>query len=155
MTLDYCENFSSSLKVTTQSDSILWNTGQTSHQIEITKPGTYTVTVFKSKCFNTDSITIDTCAFNLFLQTAITPFDNNNLNDYFYLILPRKHQIKSIHIDIFDRWGNRVYNSEDINFKWQGEVNGKIAHNNFFNYVLKIFLDDNRHYIYKGILLVM
>lgn len=155
LTLDYCENFSSSLKVTTQSDSILWNTGQTSHQIEITKPGTYTVTVFKSKCFNTDSITIDTCAFNLFLQTAITPFDNNNLNDYFYLILPRKHQIKSIHIDIFDRWGNRVYNSEDINFKWQGDVNGKIAHNNFFNYVLKIFLDDNRHYIYKGILLVM
>ncbi|MGI6291221.1 MAG: gliding motility-associated C-terminal domain-containing protein [Bacteroidales bacterium] len=155
LTLDYCENFSSTFKVTTQSDSVLWSTGQTSHQIEITKPGTYTVTVFKSKCINTDSITIDTCDFNLFLPNTITPFDNNNLNDYFSLILPKKHQIKSIHIDIFDRWGNRVFSSKDINFKWRGEINGKNAHNNIFSYVLKVSLDDNRHYIYKGFILVM
>lgn len=155
LTDDFCENFSATLQVTTESDSILWNTGDSLHQIEITKPGIYTVAVFKKNCVNKDSIFIDTCAFKLFLPNAITPSDNNGINDYFYLKLPKKNQVISIHIDFFDRWGNNVFSSDDIDFRWFGKINEKQAQNNVFNYILQVKLDDNRYYVFRGFLLVM
>ncbi|MCS7072829.1 MAG: PKD domain-containing protein [Bacteroidia bacterium] len=58
----------------------------------------------------------------LYIPNAFTPNDDNN-NDYFSIV----HQlITEIEIMIYDRWGNQVFTSKDLNFKWNGQdMSGK------------------------------
>ena len=41
-------------------------------------------------------------------------------NDCFMALIPFRH-VARIELNVFDRWGNRVYNSNDPYFKWDGE----------------------------------
>lgn len=52
---------------------------------------------------------------------AFTPGDNNGKNDLFFLDLPEDNCLYQFqNIEIFNRWGNQVYFSEDRNFRWDG-----------------------------------
>ena len=52
-----------------------------------------------------------------YFPNAFTP-DGDNLNDMFQF---NGSNIKSLQISIFSRWGNKVFYSDDINFKWDGK----------------------------------
>jgi len=63
--------------------------------------------------------------------------------------------VTSFEINIFDRWGNRVFTSKDLYFKWYGTTaNGSIAHDNTFNYTIKFEENGNKHVI-KGSIIVL
>jgi gliding motility-associated-like protein len=57
---------------------------------------------------------------NLILPNAFTP-NGDGINDFFSL---EQKLLRSLHIDIFDRWGNRVFTSNDLNFRWDGTLSG-------------------------------
>jgi len=52
----------------------------------------------------------------IFIPNAFTP-NNDGLNDEFF-VAPKL--IRDFEIDIFDRWGKLVYQSMDMNFRWNG-----------------------------------
>lgn len=56
----------------------------------------------------------------LFFPNAFTP-DGDGINDDFG---PVQSSVIEFHITIFDRWGHVVYDSDDINHRWNGTVNG-------------------------------
>ena len=70
-----CAGGTATLDASTNYDTYQWNTGQSTHSITITQPGTYTVTVTKNGCSGTDSIKVlqiqKPNAFNLGRDTAI------------------------------------------------------------------------------------
>ena len=78
-----------------------------------------------------------------------SPNDDGN-NDYFQLFgnLPG---LKNLSIMIFDRWGEKVFESDDINFKWDGTYKGEKVQPNVYVYVLKlVFLDGHSDNTKKG-----
>lgn len=56
----------------------------------------------------------------VFIPNAFSP-DDNGLNDIF---LPKFSGIKQFTMLIFDRWGNQVFKSDDMNVGWNGRLNG-------------------------------
>jgi gliding motility-associated-like protein len=74
--------------------------------------------------------------FRIFIPNAFTP-DGDDLNDYF---TAKGIGIEQFNMMIFDRWGNLIYTTEDINRGWNGTVNGgnKIAQEDTYVYKIQI-----------------
>ncbi len=68
----------------------------------------------------------------LYTPTAFTP-NGDGLNDEFYAIAPG---MKTFLLQIFDKWGNKVFESEDPNERWTGKKNnsGEIAPPGMYGY---------------------
>ena len=63
--------------------------------------------------------------------------------------------INLFEISIFSRWGELVFYSTDKNFKWNGEVKGKIYHQNVYNYVINYTDGAGRPYRVTGSITVL
>ena len=96
--------------------------GQSSHFIIINQPGTYGITVVDTNgCIARTSIWIDDfCPSDLYIPSAFAP-DGNNLNGLF---MAYGENIMAFHMYVFNRWGQQVFDSEDISKGWDGTFNG-------------------------------
>jgi hypothetical protein len=56
--------------------------------------------------------------------------------------------MSSLSISVFDGWGERVFESNDIDFKWDGTFKGSLLAPGVFAYTLKITFVDG--YILEG-----
>jgi hypothetical protein len=63
---------------------------------------------------NRDSININMLQCNLNLGNVIT-LDGNGLNDMFFT---GGEDLKQFHLIIYNRWGQKVYESFSVNDKW-------------------------------------
>ena len=106
--------------------------------------GTYIVTLevmTDSGCVVTayQTIIIDQ-AFTIYIPNAFTP--NNDLyNDYF---LPIADGINEYEFSIYDRLGNRVFNTDKTNEAWDGKVNNGTEYATAGHYVYNIIIIDFR-----------
>lgn len=76
-------------------------------------------------CYTYKNITIDTLKnCNIFVPNSFTP-NGDGWNDFFE-IYGEKSLIRGIDIKIFDRWGEKIYETENAYFKWNGEYKGDI-----------------------------
>ncbi|MBO4232450.1 MAG: gliding motility-associated C-terminal domain-containing protein [Bacteroidales bacterium] len=148
--LDFCVDFTTTISATTQEPvSYLWNNGAIDSAITVTQYGTYNVQVSNGICTSTKAITIEECPFILYFPNAFTPFYQDGINDFFEII-GNKKAIKAFTIIICDRWGNQVFYSNDVDFKWDGKVNSQYAINQVFRYAVKVQTFQGRKYVYKG-----
>jgi gliding motility-associated-like protein len=71
----------------------------------------------------------------IYIPNAFTP-NNDGINDAFKVVIS---EVVRYELDIFNRWGERVFHSEDPNDVWLGEVNGgdHYAQPGMYNYRLK------------------
>lgn len=100
-----------------------WNTGETSETIVIDSMGNYSVelTSFEG-CKSTDTVQILWSGTPFYLPNAFTP-NGDGLNDSFRAI-PRYDYVNKYHLSIYNRWGQRVYETMDINKGWDGTYKG-------------------------------
>jgi gliding motility-associated-like protein len=94
----------------------------------------YTVTV-SNGCFNSvDTFNIELLKdFYLAAPTAFTPNGDSN-NDLFRF---ESKNIESFDLKIFNRWGEIVFKTTDINQGWDGYVNGKPQNMDTYKYTVK------------------
>ncbi|MCS6818357.1 MAG: gliding motility-associated C-terminal domain-containing protein, partial [Chitinophagales bacterium] len=82
---------------------------------------TYRVSLIYGKkgCRLLDSITVNVMEEETILEVPniFTP-NNDGLNDFFYI---KTKAVSYFNIKIFDRWGNKVFESFDTNFRWDGQ----------------------------------
>jgi gliding motility-associated-like protein len=106
--------------------------------------GTYNarlVTTSYGGCTDTTSQTVEvTPEFTLYIPNAFTP-NGDGLNDNF---LAYGNEIQNFKMEMFDRWGELIFTSTDINAGWDGTVQGhsQIAQEGV--YVYKISVTDFR-----------
>ena len=136
MTEDFCDGMTAELMVVTQFADYVWNTGEQSPNITVTEPGVYSVTAEQDGCRVTSHIHIEECALQFNLPNAITPSKGDGLNDYFTIPEDVAQRINNFEISIFSRWGELVFYSTDKNFRWNGEINGKLAVGSVFIYII-------------------
>ena len=90
-----------------------------------TEPGTYAVAlVVKSDKGCTDTLVRPLIVgedYGLYVPNAFTP-NADGLNDIFQ---PKGFGIVKYQLQIFDRWGERIYETKEINAGWDGTYHGK------------------------------
>lgn len=155
LTPDFCEGLSAELSVVTEMSDYQWNTGESMPQITVTMPGIYSVTATEGDCESTARYAIEPCEFKLILPNAITPSKSDGLNDYFSIPEPMQHSFQNFEISIFNRWGSMVYYSTDKNFRWNGEVEGKIYYNNVYTYIIRCTNAQGKAYVFQGSVTVL
>ena len=104
--------------------SYLWQDGNTGPSYTVTKAGTYALTATGTCGSYTDSVTITMGTCNLYMPNAFTP-NGDGLNDLFRVkyVFP----IKSFVLRIYDRFGEKVFESGDIHKGWDGTFKGEPA----------------------------
>ncbi len=98
-----------------------WSTGEKTEKIEVKNEGQYFLTVTKD-CTATDTINIGVGNCELFMPNAFTP-DGNNINDKFGPV--SSFATKYYLFVLFDRWGNIIFETNDVKQKWDGNNRGK------------------------------
>jgi large repetitive protein len=98
-----------------------WNTGESSSQIKINNPGVYSVSVTQD-CEATDTINVFAGDCEFFIPNAFTP-NGNSINDVFGPATT--FNTKNYEFVIFDRWGNKVFETKNVLQKWNGTYKGK------------------------------
>lgn len=100
-----------------------WSTGETAQSILISQPGTYVVEVINTaNCSSSDTIQIEEECEATFLYTpnTFTPNDDSKNDEYFV----KGENVYAFKIEIYNRWGQFLFESEDINSGWDGTYLG-------------------------------
>jgi len=136
----------------------MWNFGDNTsissdlnplHNFPDLEQGIYTVTLIALDANNCSDTTFATITITAPIITApemkyeipnvFTPNGDNN-NDFFEFVMAQ--HIEAIELEILNRWGNVVFNTKDINFQWNGEINGDGPEGTEGTYFYKLNLTD-------------
>lgn len=136
-------------------ENYLWNTGETTPNISIRNPGTYSVTVFNNYCEKIANYDLQPCKLTLYLPNSFTP-NGDGLNDYFSLTTFNADQMVEFNIVIFNRWGQKLFESYDPYFKWDGKFNHEmVMRNQTYSYFIKCRINGKGGQIIKGVVTVL
>lgn len=101
-----------------------WSTGAVSSYIPVSKEGVYWVKSTLKNCGTiTDSVTVKykNCECEMFIPNSFTPNEDDK-NDVFSPLFQCEYSY--FQLTIYDRWGNIVYLSNNVNGKWDGRFKG-------------------------------
>lgn len=126
--------------VTTETGNYLWQDGSTGNTLDVTKPGKYFVTI-SSKCATvSDSITVLQRNCSLYFPGAFTP-NGDGKNDIARM-LGDVGSLMDYSLSIYNRWGERVYTTNDPAQGWNGMQGASLADIGIYFYQIQ--------YKYKG-----
>lgn len=128
-----------------------WNTGTTGSNLKVVNSGTYYV-VAQDDCGTfTDSISlqfIDCDCNDLFIPNAFSP-NEDGLNDIFRPIITCD-VLKFYTLQIFNRFGQQVFQSFRVSEGWDGKLNSKPVDVGVYFYYLKFSDSKGDINTYKG-----
>lgn len=119
--------------------------------------GVYTVQLIADNQFSCPDTAVFTNAVDVFsggiidFPNAFTPseaaqnasgvYNPNSIdNDIFF---PVHKEVKDYNLKIFSRWGELIFESNDINIGWNGTINGKPAQQDVYVFKVKGIFEDN------------
>ena len=104
-------------------DNYLWQDGTIQNRMTITQPGLYSVVVTNA-CGNAkDEIVVNKEGIcDIYFSSAFTP-NNDGINDLFKIL--GAHNLTYYHLLIYNRWGEKVFESSDYTRGWDGKSKGQ------------------------------
>lgn len=138
----FCEGVPFYLKATNPQTNYLWSNFSTDSVIKITQSGTYWVKAYNvcGTSFDTTEINVEACNCYIYVPNAFTP-NGNELNEVFLPISNCK--ITNYHLTILNRWGVKIFESNNPNIGWNGKLNEILQSNEVYVYKLEADLIDN------------
>ena len=146
--LDDINNIATFTDESTNENSWLWKFGEEgvstnenpTHSFIST--GDHYVTLKVNNAYNcSDSITKKlhvSPTSNYYIPNAFTP-NGDGFNDVFYV---RAYNITDFELFIYNRWGEQIFVSNDINLGWNGKRYNNMQEAQIDTYVYKVFLTD-------------
>ena len=118
-----CDDTPTILSASTTGIRQVWENGDTSPAKTVTKSETYWVQSFNNCNVHTDTfkVTGSNCSCIVSLPNAFTP-DNDGRNDRFRAL---GSDIVELTLRIYNRYGECVFQSFDVNDAWDGKFRGK------------------------------
>lgn len=106
-------------------DSYLWHDGSRQQVYEAKKEGIYTVTVFDSySCQGSDTVILrEVCPPDIYMPNAFSPNEDGH-NDFFGI---HGQYLVRQHLKIFNRWGQMIFESFQIDDRWDGSTGNRPA----------------------------
>lgn len=118
-----CDNEVITLSPTLDSGwSLLWNDGTSDTKLNVIAPGIYSLIASNLCGSQSSSIEIKPGICAIYIPTVFTP-NNDNLNDVFRI--SGTSNLVNYHLTIFNRYGQKVFESLDKTKVWTGILNGQ------------------------------
>jgi gliding motility-associated-like protein len=133
----------------------LWSTGETTRGITIKDAGVYSLKVTDSEgCAGEEQlkVMVEKCPEGLFVPTAFTPNGDGN-NDVFRATL--LGQIQSFEFSIYNRFGELIFKTKDMQSGWPGTLKGKPLPSGTFIWQCKYQLQGGPVEMQKGTFLLI
>ncbi len=133
-------------------DSIFWSTGERDTN-SITIDGLTSpikVEVYTKGCLAKDSIFVSTNC-DIFIPTAFSP-NSDGYNDLFNMM---NKSIKSYTLKIYNRWGELVFETNDLNNSWNGTHKGASSQADNYTYIASGLRFNDEPFYIKGILTLL
>lgn len=149
-----CEGKSLTLGVGQKHTNFLWQDNSTNSSYTITKPGTYWVQLSTSCATQVDSIVVNykECPCNIYIPNTFTP-NHDELNDTF---LPMANcDFVEYKFYILDRWGEKIFESNDTKHAWDGTYKGKLVENGDYVYFVKYKFENSNSQTKYGYISIM
>jgi gliding motility-associated-like protein len=99
-----------------------------------------------------DSVTVtviadcDSTSDDIYIPNIFSPNGDLN-NDVLYV---RSHNIKTMDLNIYNRWGEKIFESKDINKGWDGTYKNSKCNEGVFVWYLNATLKDDKQVVKKG-----
>lgn len=123
-----CQDLEAELSISLQSASdehlqILWSNGDTSLQTTVFSPGHYSAIV-SNNCEEKSSAieVVRHTSINqkqVFIPNAFSP-NGDGVNDIFKPFFHHDVIVEKMHLTVYNRWGGKVFETEDYNQGWNG-----------------------------------
>jgi gliding motility-associated-like protein len=113
--------------------SYLWSTGETTSSISVNKTGLYFVTVKDNGCPASDTVSVTPGDCEVYFPSAFTP-NNDSKNDIFGVAT--ETTLNYFSMQIFNKWGQLVFTSNDTGKKWDGTFKGKDVPNGTYVWIV-------------------
>lgn len=136
------------LNVSFEEASYLWQDGSILPQYEIETEGIYTVSI-TNRCgtiTNSINVIVQNCNVYLDVPSAFSP-NNDGLNDILYAV---GTNVENIHFIIFNRWGQKVFESNNLEQGWDGTFEGQNLNTAVFVYTISATSTKDGHLINKS-----
>ena len=131
-------------------NSYLWNTNVKKPSILISRPGTYWLEVKdNNQCTGRDSIIVGSkeCLRGLYVPSGFT-LNNEGQNDQLKPFLGGT--IKQYDFKIYNRWGQIVFATKEVNTAWDGKFKGMTQDGNVFAWMCNYQLEGESMKLEKG-----
>lgn len=133
----FCEDTDSDVEINAGSgDSFIWLAdSSTAQTFEAATADIYYVQIFNSLgCFTLDSIEVTSlCGPQVFVPTAFAPGSSISEDNQFQVF---GKYFQNFTITIFNRWGEIIFYSEDINESWDGTYRGELMPQGVYPYIV-------------------
>lgn len=137
--LEICEGIAEQISIPAYSENYQWATGQTTHTISITRAGNYGFSfIDEGGCVQSDTIyvTARMPEATVYIPNSFTP-NEDGVNDLFKVV---GEEFEDFEILIYNRWGERIFQSNDPNLGWDGSLNNQGEYylpNGIYPYTMK------------------
>jgi len=100
-----------------------WQDGSTQSRFTVKQPGLYSVMVTDNCGSASDEIMITESNCDIYFPTGFTP-NNDGKNDLFKIL--GGYNLKDYRLVIYNRWGQKVFETVDFAKGWNGSFNGQM-----------------------------
>jgi gliding motility-associated-like protein len=130
----------------------VWQDSSTASSLLINTGGTYTLTVTNECGSYSNSIMVIQGDCQLNMPNAFTP-NNDGMNDIFRLKYPQF--IKLFHMMVFNRFGEKVFETNNVNDGWDGKLKSIDQPAGVYVWMLSLTTNDGISQNYKGIITLL
>ncbi len=119
-------------------------------QYRFNDPGSFNVTLKvynKGMCSDMKSLSVCILSSNeIFIPDIFSP-NGDGANDVLYV---RGNAIKELKFILYDRWGEKVFETHDVNVGWDGTYKGKPVDPAVYAYYVELTTGDDKKIVQKG-----
>ncbi|NVN94214.1 MAG: gliding motility-associated C-terminal domain-containing protein [Bacteroidetes bacterium] len=110
----------------------LWSNGTSGNTMIVNEPGVFWLRVDNNGCIASDTIVLKPCS-EIWVSNVFTP-NNDGINDIFKA---NTKEIQKFQLYIYNRWGNLVFETHDVNMGWDGKYAGGDAQSGVYYWVIR------------------
>ena len=116
-----------------------WQDGSHDSVYLVNTPGTYWVSVAHDGCSVRDTVHVWSCDLPLWFPNVFTP-NSDGVNDYFH---PVGYGVLDFHMYIFNRWGEQIFETENLEPGWDGTFHGRECSDGVYFYISDYRVTEN------------
>ncbi|MBN8701504.1 MAG: gliding motility-associated C-terminal domain-containing protein [Bacteroidetes bacterium] len=126
----FCSNHQPILSAENKGANYLWSTGETTQKISAEKEGAYSVQITIGACSVEKQINVwgNVGGNMVFVPNSFTP-NGDGLNDVF---AAKGEEVQDFELFIYNRWGELIFSSKNIDAGWNGTYNGHLVENDVY-----------------------
>lgn len=117
-------------------DSYLWNDNSTSQTIYARETGTYWVKGSIDECYSSDTAFLFREGCDILITNMLTP-NGDGIGDEIFSV--NGQTVTCFEFTVFNLKGIELYKTYDVNFRWDGTLNGSILPNGIYIYLVEYY----------------